>query len=187
MALKLVRYVGVVTSATLGDDAAHSIDLGGLGSGNAFRVTEIGGRAVLIKITNEGTACTATNGMVIAANKDALVLPEEKSTSVSAISATNADPVVFTVNNGHGFKVGDQVGMTDCATAGWNTLITNGNITVVTNYDHGRDSITVDKNSTSTGAFPGGTLRLNYTLSAINQSAGADASIIVEEVCGEAP
>ena len=182
MAFKLIRHVGLINATTLGDDAAHSIDCGKLSAGAAYRVSSLNANDVCIKLSMEGTAATATNGITMNGGSSIMIVPDEKQTSVSAISATNANPAVFTVNNGHGFVVGDQVGMTDCATAGWNTLITNGNITAVTYYEHGRDTITVDKNSTSTGAFPGGTLHKNFSISAINHTAGSDGWIVVEEV-----
>ena len=60
MAFRLVRHIGIIN--TLGDDAAHSLDLGVLSPNNAVRVTEVGGNDVSVKITEAGTAATATNG-----------------------------------------------------------------------------------------------------------------------------
>ena len=67
--------------------------------------------------------------------------------------------------------------MTDCSVSAWNTLITNVNVTAVSGT-----TITVAPNSTSTGTFTSGTLRSNFTISVINETAGADAAIYVEEV-----
>ena len=67
--------------------------------------------------------------------------------------------------------------MKDCSVAAWNTLITNVNISAVSG-----NTITVAPNSTSTGTFTSGTLRSNFTISVINETAGADAAIYVEEV-----
>ena len=49
MAFRLVRHIGIIN--TLGDDAAHSLDLGVLSPNNAIRVTEVGGNDVSVKIT----------------------------------------------------------------------------------------------------------------------------------------
>ena len=61
--------------------------------------------------------------------------------------------------------------------AAWNTLITNVNVSAVTST-----TITIAPNSTSSGTFTSGTLRSNFTISAINETAGADAGIYVEEI-----
>ena len=42
--LKLVRHVGTITASTMGDDAAHGLELGKLVKGHAFRVSEFGGQ-----------------------------------------------------------------------------------------------------------------------------------------------
>ena len=60
MAFRLVRHIGIIN--TLGDDAAHSLDLGVISPNNAIRVTEVGGNDVSVKITEAGTTATATNG-----------------------------------------------------------------------------------------------------------------------------
>ena len=42
MALKLVRHAGTITASTMGDDAAHGLELGKLVKGHAIRVNEFG-------------------------------------------------------------------------------------------------------------------------------------------------
>ena len=48
MALKLVRFIG---SITLGDDNASGIEIGKLGGGSVFRISEFGGQDIFFKIT----------------------------------------------------------------------------------------------------------------------------------------
>jgi len=67
--------------------------------------------------------------------------------------------------------------MKDCSVAAWNTLITNVNVSAVSGK-----TITIAPDSSSTAAFTTGTLRSNFTISAINETAGSDAAIYVEEV-----
>ena len=79
MALKLVRFIGSVTAATLADDAAHGLELGKLSGGSAFRISEFGGNDVFFKLTltSDRTAVTATNGMYLKASTSITVVPEE--------------------------------------------------------------------------------------------------------------
>ena len=67
--------------------------------------------------------------------------------------------------------------MKDCSVAAWNTLITNVNVSAVSGK-----TITIAPDSSSTAAFTTGTLRSNFTISAINETGGSDAAIYVEEV-----
>ena len=55
MAIKLVRHAGTITVSTMGDDAAHSLDCGLMGKGQALRVNEFGGQDVFIKVTDSDT------------------------------------------------------------------------------------------------------------------------------------
>ena len=48
MALKLVRFIG---SITLGDDNASGIEIGKLGGGAAFRISEFGGQDIFKDIS----------------------------------------------------------------------------------------------------------------------------------------
>ena len=65
MAFKLIRHVGLINATTLGDDAAHSIDCGKLSAGAAYRVSSLNANDVCIKLSMEGTAATATNGITM--------------------------------------------------------------------------------------------------------------------------
>ena len=78
MAFRLVKHIGIIN--TLGDDAAHSLDLGIISPNSAIRVTEVGGNDVSVKITEAGTAATATNGFTLKANTSTLLTPDTKPT-----------------------------------------------------------------------------------------------------------
>ena len=180
MAFKLIRHCGGITASTMGDDAAHGLDLTTLSPGGAYRVSEYAGQDCFIRITNEGTAVTATTGHYLKAGTSIVVVPEERPLSVHIASATNANPAVLSTTGStsdHGFVAGDEVAMRNCSVAAWNTLITNVNVSAVTST-----TITIAPNSTSSGTFTSGTLRSNFTISAINETAGADAGIYVEEI-----
>ena len=78
MALKLVKHAGTITASTMGDDAAHSLELGKLAKGHAIRVNEFAGQDIFIKITNtnESTAVTSSNGMYVKGGTSVTVVPE---------------------------------------------------------------------------------------------------------------
>ena len=176
MAFKLVRFCGGIPVGTTADDAAHALDLTTLTPGGAYRVSEYAGQDCFIRVTNEGTAVTATTGHYLKASTSIVVVPEERPLSVSITSATLANPAVLSCQE-HGFAVGDQVAMTDGAVAAWNTLITNVNVSAVS-----ATTITIAPDSSSTAAFTSGTLRSNFSISVINETAGSDAGIYIEEI-----
>ena len=78
MAIKLIRHAGTITVSTMGNDAAHSLDCGLMGKGQALRVNEFGGQDVFIKVTDTdtATAVTATNGLYLRANTSVLIVPD---------------------------------------------------------------------------------------------------------------
>ena len=78
MAIKLIRHAGTITVSTMGDDAAHSLDCGLMGKGQALRVNEFGGQDVFIKVTDTdtATAVTATNGLYLRANTSVIIVPD---------------------------------------------------------------------------------------------------------------
>ena len=78
MAIKLIRHAGTITASTMGDDAAHSLDCGLMGKGQALRVNEFGGQDVFIKVTDTdtATAATATNGLYLRANTSVIIVPD---------------------------------------------------------------------------------------------------------------
>ena len=84
MALKLVRHAGTITVSTMGDDAAHGLELGKLVKGHAIRVNEFGGNDVFIKVTSIDlqTAVTATNGMYLKGGTTITVVPEADRPSI---------------------------------------------------------------------------------------------------------
>ena len=180
MAFKLIRHCGGITASTMGDDAAHGLSLTTLSPGGGYRVSEYGGNDCFVRITNEGTAVTATTGHYLKGGTSIFIIPEERPKSIYIASATLADPAVLSAAGSvsdHGFVAGDQVTMKDCSVAAWNTLITNVNVSAVSGK-----TITIAPDSSSTAAFTTGTLRSNFTISAINETAGSDAAIYVEEV-----
>ena len=85
MALKLVRHAGTITASTMGDDAAHGLELGNLVKGHAIRVNEFGGNDVFIKVTSIDlqTAVTATNGMYLKGGTSINVVPEADRPSIT--------------------------------------------------------------------------------------------------------
>ena len=78
MAIKLIRHAGTITVSTMGDDAAHSLDCGLMGKGQALRVNEFGGQDVFIKVTSidQRTTVTSSNGLYLRANNTITVVPE---------------------------------------------------------------------------------------------------------------
>ena len=96
MALKLVRHAGTITVSTMGDDAAHGLELGKLVKGHAIRVNEFGGKDIFLKVTSIDlqTAVTATNGMYVKAGTTVTVVPEGDRPSI-----TGDDGKFFIVQN----------------------------------------------------------------------------------------
>ena len=78
MALKLVRHAGTITASTMGDDAAHGLELGKLVKGHAIRVSEFAGQDIFIKVTgiDAQTAVTSSNGMYVKGGTTVTVVPE---------------------------------------------------------------------------------------------------------------
>ena len=180
----MIKQIGVITAATTADDAAHATSAFTIGQKSSIRVTEVNGQDAYIKISNEGTAVTnssgVSNGLVLKANSTVVIVPDEKIKAAAVLSATVANPAVLTVQApGHpGFVAGEQVSLVGAAVAAWNTLITDSNIASLTDT-----TITTDKNSASTAAYTGGgTLVTCFKLSVINETAGADCALVIEEI-----
>ena len=78
MALKLIRHAGTITASTMGDDAAHGLELGKLVRGNAIRVNEFAGQDIFIKVTgiDAQTAVTSSNGLYVKGGTSVTVVPE---------------------------------------------------------------------------------------------------------------
>ena len=184
MSFRLIKQIGVITAATTADDEAHATSAFTIGQKSSIRVTEVNGQDAYIKISNEGTAVTnssgVSNGLVLKANSTVVIVPDEKIKAAAVLSATVANPAVLTVQApGHpGFVAGEQVSLVGAAVAAWNTLITDSNIASLTDT-----TITTDKNSASTAAYTGGgTLVTCFKLSVINETAGADCALVIEEI-----
>ena len=183
MSFKLIKRLGLVLAATTGDDAAHAVSLGPIGNFSSVRVSEFAGQDLFIKLSNEGTAVTnsssVSNGIYLKGGTSVIIVPDERPKSASIASATLANPAVLTTVAfpGHNFIVGDQVTMTDCSVAAWNSLITNVNVSAVSDT-----TITIAPDSSGTAAFTSGTLRSNYSLSVINETAGSDGAVYIEEI-----
>ena len=121
MAIKLIRHAGTITVSTMGDDAAHSLDCGLMGKGQALRVNEFGGQDVFIKVTDTdtATAATATNGLYLRANTSVIIVPDgsrfkniggETGGRVVQDTAANAgDPIVFDGTDENGLDEPDRL------------------------------------------------------------------------------
>ena len=85
MALKLVRHAGTITASTMGDDAAHGLELGKLVKGHAIRVSEFAGQDIFIKVTSIDlqTAVTSSNGMYLKGGTTITVVPEADRPSIT--------------------------------------------------------------------------------------------------------
>ena len=146
MALKLVRFIG---SITLGDDNASGIEIGKLGGGSVFRISEFGGQDIFFKITlnSDRTAVTATNGMYLKASTSITVVPEEM------------------IKNGEGKALLDG---TDSSSSDAGSFISMEDAT--------------DASSNVGNALQYNFGQTSYFISIINETAGSNGKIYVQEV-----
>ena len=146
MALKLVRFIG---SITLGDDNASGIEIGKLGGGSVFRISEFGGQDIFFKITlnSDRTADTATNGMYLKASTSITVVPEE------------------IIRNGEGKALLDG---TDSSSSDAGSFISMEDAT--------------DESSNVGNALQYNFGQTSYFISIINETAGSNGKIYVQEV-----
>ena len=146
MALKLVRFIG---SITLGDDNASGIEIGKLGGGSVFRISEFGGQDIFFKITlnSDRTAVTATNGMYLRASTSITVVPEE------------------IIRNGEGKALLDG---TDSSSSDAGSFISMEDAT--------------DESSNVGNALQYNFGQTSYFISIINETAGSNGKIYVQEV-----
>ena len=146
MALKLVRFIG---SITLGDDNASGIEIGKLGGGSVFRISEFGGQDIFFKITlnSDRTAVTATNGMYLKASTSITVVPEE------------------IIRNGEGKALLDG---TDSSSSDAGSFISMEDAT--------------DEASNVGNALQYNFGQTSYFISIINETAGSNGKIYVQEV-----
>ena len=146
MALKLVRFIG---SITLGDDNASGIEIGKLGGGSVFRISEFGGQDIFFKITlnSDRTSVTATNGMYLKASTSITVVPEE------------------IIRNGEGKALLDG---TDSSSSDAGSFISMEDAT--------------DESSNVGNALQYNFGQTSYFISIINETAGSNGKIYVQEV-----
>ena len=146
MALKLVRFIG---SITLGDDNASGIEIGKLGGGAAFRISEFGDQEIFFKITlaSDRTSVTATNGMYLKASTSITVVPEEM------------------IRNGEGKALLDG---TDSSSSDAGSFISMEDAT--------------DASSNVGNALQYNFGQTSYFISIINETAGSNGKIYVQEV-----
>ena len=146
MALKLVRFIG---SITLGDDNASGIEIGKLGGGSVFRISEFGGQDIFFKVTlnSDRTAVTATNGMYLKASTSITVVPEEM------------------IRNGEGKALLDG---TDSSSSDAGSFISMEDAT--------------DESSNVGNALQYNFGQTSYFISIINETAGSNGKIYVQEV-----
>ena len=121
MAIKLIRHAGTISASDTADDAAHSLDCGLMGKGQALRVNEFGGQDLFIKVTDTDTATAATssNGLYLRANTSVVIVPDgarfkniggETGGFVVQDTAANAgDPIVFEGTDENGLDENDRL------------------------------------------------------------------------------
>ena len=146
MALKLVRFIG---SITLGDDNASGIEIGKLGGGSVFRISEFGGQDIFFKVTlnSDRTAVTATNGMYLKASTSITVVPEE-------IIRNGEGKALLDGTDSSSSDAGSFISMEDATDA-------SSNVGNALQYNFGQTS---------------------YFISIINETAGSNGKIYVQEV-----
>ena len=146
MALKLVRFIG---SITLGDDNASGIEIGKLGGGSVFRISEFGGQDIFFKITlaSDRTTVTATNGMYLKASTSITVVPEE-------IIRNGEGKALLDGTDSSSSDAGSFISMEDATDA-------SSNVGNALQYNFGQTS---------------------YFISIINETAGSNGKIYVQEV-----
>ena len=157
MALKLIRHVGTITASTLGDDAAHGLELGKLVKGHAIRVNEFGGQDIFIKITSidQRTAVTSRYGLYVRANTSVTVVPEG-----------NRSPIV-------GSDTGARVALDGTDTDGSDA----GDIVILDGHLNANGVV-----SDVGGAVLVDAAEENYFISVINETASSDGAVHIEVV-----
>ena len=162
MALKLIRHVGTITASTLGDDAAHGLELGKLVKGHAVRVSEFAGQDIFIKITSmdQRTAVTSSNGLYVRANNSVTVVPEG-----------NRSPIV-------GSDTGARVALDGTDSDGSDA----GDIVILDGHLNANSVV-----SDVGGAVLVDAAEENYFISVINETAGSDGAVHIEVVTQASP
>jgi len=154
MALKLVRHAGTITASTMGDDAAHGVELGKLVRGHAVRVNEFAGKDVFIKVTSidQRTAVTSSNGLYVRGSTSVTVVPEGNRSPI--VGGDTGARVALDGTDSDGSDAGDLVHL------------------------NGTDS---DSLNAGSGVLLNAAEE-NYFLSVINETASSDGAVHVEVV-----
>ena len=154
MALKLVRHAGTSTVSTMGDDAAHGLELWKLVKGHAIRVNEFGGNDIFIKVTSIDlqTAVTSSNGMYLKGGTTVTVVPEGNRSPI--VGGDTGARVALDGTDSDGSDAGDLVHL------------------------DGTDS---DSLNAGSGVLLNAAEE-NYFLSVINETASSDGAVHVEVV-----
>ena len=154
MALKLIRHVGTIATSDLADDTGAGLALGKLGNGNAFRLNEFGGQDVFIKVTSidQRTTVTSSNGLYLRANNTITVVPEGNRSPI--VGGDTGARVALDGTDSDGSDAGDLVHL------------------------DGTDS---DSLNAGSGVLLNAAEE-NYFISVINETAGSDGAVHVEEV-----
>ena len=162
MALKLVRHAGTITVSTMGDDAAHGLELGKLVKGHAIRVNEFAGQDIFIKITSidQRTAVTSSNGLYVRANNSVTVVPEG-----------NRSPIV-------GSDTGARVALDGTDSDGSDA----GDIVILDGHLNDNSEV-----SDVGGAVLVDAAEENYFISVINETSGSDGAVHIEVVTQASP
>ena len=154
MALKLIRHCGTIAATDLADDTAAGLALGKLGNGNAFRLSEFGGQDVFIKVTSidQRTTVTSSNGLYLRANNTITVVPEGNRSPI--VGGDTGARVALDGTDSDGSDAGDLVHL------------------------DGTDS---DSLNAGSGVLLNAAEE-NYFISVINETAGSDGAVHIEEV-----
>ena len=154
MALKLIRHVGKIATSDLEDDTEDGLALGKLGTGNAFRLSEVGGQDVFIKVTSidQRTTVTSSNGLYLRANNTITVVPEGNRSPI--VGGDTGARVALDGTDSDGSDAGDLVHL------------------------DGTDS---DSLNAGSGVLLNAAEE-NYFLSVINETASSDGAVHVEVV-----
>ena len=162
MAIKLIRHAGTITASTMGDDAAHSLDCGLMGKGQALRVNEFGGQDVFVKITSidQRTTVTSSNGIYLRANNTITLVPEG-----------NRSPIV-------GSDTGARVALDGTDSDGSDA----GDIVILDGHLNDNSEV-----SDVGGAVLVDAAEENYFISVINETSGSDGAVHIEVVTQASP
>ncbi len=148
MSIKTIRNIGTISATTLGDDAAHDIDLGKLSPAASYRITEFGGNDVLFLISDNYGTVTSSNGFYLKAGTTTTVVPDTRPFFVGDA------PVALDGTDSDSSDAGDQI-LLETGTVGAEY---DTSFLILNHAQHG------------------------FRISVINETAGSDGAVRVEEV-----